>query len=260
MISVDFVDQKAKSSQIDRYSILREYFQLLFLRYFYEIEDARGAKAYFKGGTALRFLFGSFRFSEDLDFTYDGPTEAIKTTLQTILPKLEAESGLEILLKNERVFERRGVGYRLVFQPSSLFKQPLGVRLDFSFRELPLEPEISAVTPMDYPISPFPLVRHLSRKEILAEKIRAILTRSRPRDLFDLWFLLKHKTELRWDFVVEKMKYYPDVPFSQQILLEKVKGFEPDELRKDLNKFLPRNYREYYPKFVGETLELLARN
>jgi len=66
MISSDFINQKAVSSQIDRYTIIREYVQLLFLRYFYE--RPQGIKAFFKGGTALRFLFNSFRFSEDLDF------------------------------------------------------------------------------------------------------------------------------------------------------------------------------------------------
>lgn len=257
MISADFVDEKASRSQIDRYSIIREYFQLLLLRYFYEVEGAEELKAYFKGGTALRFLFGSFRFSEDLDFTCGGATDRLLKVLQTILPKLELESGCEVLIKDERVFEERGVGYRLVFQSHSLLKQPLGVRLDFSFRETPLEPEVSAVTPLDYPISPFPLVKHLSAKEILAEKIRAVLTRSQPRDLFDLWFLLKREVGLRWDFVTEKMKYYPDVPFSQRLLLKKVEEFKPEGLEKDLNKFLPRNYRNYYPKFVEETLGLL---
>lgn len=257
MISADFVDRKASSSQIDKYSIIREYFQLLFLRYFYEIEDAKGIQAYFKGGTALRFLFGSFRFSEDLDFNCGGTADGLKSALQTLLPKLELESGCEILVKDEKVFEKRCVGYRLVFQSNLLLKQPLGVRLDFSFREAPLEPKVSAVAPLDYPISPFPLVKHLSVEEILAEKIRAILTRNQPRDLFDLWFLLKRETEMRWDFVVKKMKYYPDVPFDQQILIEKIEGFKPEELKKDLNKFLPRNYREYYPKFISEVLELL---
>lgn len=257
MISADLVDRKASNSQIDRYSIIREYFQLLFLRYFYEVEEARGIQAYFKGGTALRFLFGSFRFSEDLDFTCGGEVGKFRDVLRALLPKLELESGCEILIKDEKVFEERGVGYRLVFQSNPLLKQPLGVRLDFSFRELPLEPEVSAVEPLGYPISPFPLVKHLSAGEVLAEKIRAILVRSRPRDLFDLWFLLKRETELRWDFVTEKMKYYPDVLFSQQLLFKKVEEFEPEGLKKDLNKFLPRNYREYYPKFVGETLSLL---
>lgn len=257
MISADFVDEKARGSQIDRYSIIREYFQLLFLRYFYEIEDTGGIQAYFKGGTALRFLFNSFRFSEDLDFTCGGGAGNLGGILRTLLPKLELESDCEILVKDEKVFEERGVGYRLVFQSNPLLKQPLGVRLDFSFREPPLEPKVSAVEPLGYPISPFPLVRHLSVQEILAEKIRAILVRSRPRDLFDLWFLLKRETELRWDFVTEKMKYYPDVSFSQRLLLKKVEAFEPEGLKKDLNKFLPRNYRNYYPKFVEETLGLL---
>lgn len=45
----------------------REYFQHLFLSYFYRQEQTD--KMYFKGGTALRFLYKSPRFSEDLDFS-----------------------------------------------------------------------------------------------------------------------------------------------------------------------------------------------
>jgi len=257
MISASFIDEKASHSQIDRYSIIREYFQFLFLRYFYEVEDTKGIQAYFKGGTALRFLFDSFRFSEDLDFTCGGAADEVGKVLSALIPKLEAESGCEILIKDERVFEERGVGYRLVFQSHPLLKQPLGVRLDFSFREPPLEPEVSAIEPLGYPVSPFPLVKHLSAREILTEKVRAIFVRNQPRDLFDLWFLLKRKTEMRWDFVAKKMEYYPNISFSREILLKKIEGFKPEELKKDLNKFLPRNYREYYPKFVKEVLSLL---
>lgn len=256
MISSDFINQKAVSSQIDRYTIIREYVQLLFLRYFYERQ--REIKAFFKGGTALRFLFNSFRFSEDLDFTCVGPMKKIKKSLrEDILPKLGAESGFKILVKDEKVFEEVGVGYRLVLQPNELIRQPLGIRLDFSFREKPIEAEVSAVSVYDYPISPFPLVTHLSKKEILAEKVRAVLVRRTPRDLFDLWFLLKQGTLLEWDFVIKKMKYYPKVKFDKEILKREIQKFKPEELKKDLNQFLPANYRHYYPKIIEEALNLL---
>lgn len=256
MISSNFISQKALAFQIDRYTIIREYVQLLFLRYFYERQ--REIKAFFKGGTALRFLFNSFRFSEDLDFTCLGDMKKMQGSLEEdILPKLEAEAGFKILVKDEKVFEEIGVGYRLVLQPNELIRQPLGIRLDFSFREKPIEPEVSAIAVYDYPISPFPLVTHLSKKEILAEKVRAILVRKAPRDLFDLWFLLKQGTSLEWDFVAEKMKYYPKVKFDKEILKRGIQKFKPENLKKDLNQFLPANYRHYYSKIIEETLNLL---
>jgi len=256
MINTGFINKKASVSQIDRYTIIREYLQLLFLRCFYE-EKINNLKIFFKGGTAIRFLFDSFRFSEDLDFTCVGSMKKIRNCLQDILPKLEKESGFAILLKDEKFFKEVGVGYRLVFQPNELIRQPLGIRLDFSFREKPLEPEVSALSVADYPISPFPLVTHLSKKEILAEKIRAILTREAPRDLFDLWFLSKQKTDLDWRLVEKKMEYYPKVKFDRKILLKKIEAIKIEELKKDLNQFLPENYRQYYPKILKETLDFL---
>lgn len=256
MITLAFIEEKTRESQIDRYTIIREYLQLLFLRYFYE-NKISGVKSFFKGGTALRFLFNSFRFSEDLDFTCVGQMTLLKEDLKKILPQIEKESGFKILLKDEKLFQDVGVGYRLVCQPNDLISQPLGIRLDFSFREKPLEPEVSAVAVGNYPISPFPLITHLSEKEILAEKIRSILTRATPRDLFDLWFILKRGTKIDWVMVRKKMKYYPKVKFNQEILRQKIADFKSEKLKKDLNQFLPANYRDYYLKIPKETLKLI---
>lgn len=256
MITASFINQKALDFQIDRYTVIREYFQLLFLRYLYS-QKLQGMKVFFKGGTAIRFLFNSFRFSEDLDFTGLGRMKKIEEVLKQILPDCEKESGFKIVVKDEKLFEEVGVGYRLVLQPNELVKQPLGIRLDFSFREKPLEPEVSSIAVSDYPVSPFPLVAHLSKKEILAEKLRAALVRGRPRDLFDLWFLLKQKTEINWKLISQKMRYYPEVTFGKEILRNKIQQFKPEELKQDLNQFLPENYRSYYPKIIEELLQMI---
>jgi len=254
MISGDFLDNKAKTSKIDRYTILREYLQLLFLRYFYE-EKTKGLKVYFKGGTAIRFLFNSFRFSEDLDFTGVGEGKIINRILKNLLPKVERESGFKIAIKDEKVFEKRSLGYRLVFVGEGL-RQPLGIRLDFSFRERPLDPETSYLSVMDYPVSPLPLIEHLSRKEITAEKIRAIFSRSQPRDLFDLWFLFKGGARVEWGMVKSKMKYYPEIVYSKNILIEKIAKYKTEEMKRDLNQFIPEGYRRY-EKFIPEVIEHL---
>ena len=67
MISKKQIEDLANNNQIDSFTILREYLQILFLSYLYREKQAD--KIYFKGGTALRLLFGSPRFSEDLDFS-----------------------------------------------------------------------------------------------------------------------------------------------------------------------------------------------
>jgi len=256
MISLDFIDSQAAKSQIDRYTIIREYVQLLFLRYFYENNRSQ-IKAFFKGGTAIRFLFNSFRFSEDLDFTCTGSMIEIKKSISDIVPRVETEAGCRILVKDEKTFKEIGVGYRLVLQPNEYIRQPLGIRLDFSFREKPLEPEVSSISVYEYPISPFPLVTHLSVREIMAEKVRALFVRGMPRDVFDIWYLMKKGVKLDWKLLDKKMKYYPEVNYDRNILQKKIQEFKTEDLRKDLNQFLPVSYRNYYQKIVEEVLRSL---
>ena len=57
----------ANKQEIDAYTILREYIQIRFLDIFFRVVKPK--TIFFKGGTALRLLYGSERFSEDLDFT-----------------------------------------------------------------------------------------------------------------------------------------------------------------------------------------------
>lgn len=70
-------------------------------------------------------------------------------------------------------------------------------------------------------MDPF-IVNVFDLREIVSEKIRALMQRSKPRDYFDIWFLLKNKKfdvkEIR-TAVIEKcnrigIKYYPEKIFS----------------------------------------------
>ena len=67
MISPEQVSELAKRWKIDHFSILREYVQALFLFHLFNLKNSEDI--YFKGGTAIRLLLNSFRFSEDLDFS-----------------------------------------------------------------------------------------------------------------------------------------------------------------------------------------------
>ena len=67
MITKKQIEDLSKHFQIDEFTIMREYLQILFLTYLYGEKEAD--KIFFKGGTAIRLLFGSTRFSEDLDFS-----------------------------------------------------------------------------------------------------------------------------------------------------------------------------------------------
>ena len=67
MMTLKEIDELATRYQVSPLSVAREYCQHNFLASFYNQPESK--KILFKGGTALRIIFKSPRFSEDLDFT-----------------------------------------------------------------------------------------------------------------------------------------------------------------------------------------------
>jgi len=67
MITKSQIETLSKKYQIDGFTIMREFLQLTLLNYLYQ--HVKGGQIYFKGGTAIKLLLGSPRFSEDLDFS-----------------------------------------------------------------------------------------------------------------------------------------------------------------------------------------------
>lgn len=261
MLNFEFIYKKAKDSRIDTVTILREYWQLLFLQKLYEHKESK--EIFFKGGTAIRFLYNSFRFSEDLDFTSIGKKEEIELLLLKVFRYFRDNTNFSLEFKKERVFvkfEEESLKYRFLFQPKKS-SQKVSIRFDVSFREKPLTKEETVLIPFDYPISPYPLVLHLNSAEILAEKIRALFIRSKPRDLFDVWYLLTKKIAIDEKILKKKFKLYPGVSFNKNNFKKIIEAYDEDGLKKDLNQFLPENFRHFYKSLKKSTLgELRARS
>ncbi len=178
MIDQNQRKQFAAKYQISEYTILREYVQILFLDEFYQNKIVK--QTYFKGGTAIRLLFGSPRFSENLDFSSKQTSaileKAVFSTvknLRSVLPNLT--------VKNLKTLQ--GYSAKLYF-PTEISSQPLTVKLDFSLRENILETTTGAVE-TELPIKILSVVEHLSEKELLAEKIHALINRRKGRDIFE---------------------------------------------------------------------------
>ena len=96
------------------------------------------------------------------------------------------------------------------------------VRVEISKREsVKLKPEVLEFDALYTDILPF-FVLVMQREEILAEKVRAVLTRNRARDVYDLWFLLKNGTRFELNLVNEKLKYYTRV-FEKEVFMERIK-------------------------------------
>lgn len=250
MIDKETLQDLAKELKIDYFTVSREYLQLLFLKYFYSQKESE--KVYFKGGTALRFLFGSFRFSEDLDFTSLLTKSKLKILINKTLQDLKKEAG-EISFQEEKTIADAFTGR--IFQKIKEFNFPLTIRLDFSLREKPILTESSYLETV-FPIGPFPQVSHLKIEELMAEKIRAILTRNKGRDIFDFYFLLSKQVPIDWKLVNKKMALYQKTADSNQ-LIKAINDFSQEEIKNDLTKFLPLTHRDLVGKIKELTLKKL---
>ncbi len=247
MITQEQIKELAKKFQIDEFSIMREYIQLLFLKYLYE--QKKSENIFFKGGTAIHLLYHSFRFSEDLDFTALEIPQKIEKLINEIMIRLEKEIG--DLSLSDNASKDNSLSKTIKYQGG--FKYPLTIRLDFSFREKPLTRVMSPLETA-FPILPYPLVVHIDSEELMAEKVRALIMRKKGRDLFDLWFLLSKNILIREDFMDSKMNYYKK-KYTVKDVITAINTFDVKEVERDLGKFLPKNYRSIIKDFKQKVLE-----
>lgn len=214
MISASFIQNLANRLQTTELNIRREYIQHLFLSYFYQQKAAD--KVYFKGGTALRIISHSSRFSEDLDFSSNRTTiNEIEDILLQTMREIERE-GIAINLKESK---RTSGGY-LAIVHFVLGDQEVAIQLEVSQREGKNLGEIKTIV-NDF-VPPYTLIS-LSRSQLVAEKIQALLTRQKARDFYDLYFILRanlllasEKSVLRKALtVLDKSK----IPFEAELKL-----------------------------------------
>jgi len=214
----------------------RAYLQHLILWLFY----SRSQELVFKGGTALRLIYGGNRYSEDLDF--NGPDDV--ATLQALWEQVVA--GLEDfgVIAEMRNAWASDVGYS--FDVS--FRGPLydgrdrskgKVRVDINRRSEEVGARRELVTSEYDDVRPF-VVTVLTPEHLLAEKIRALLMRSKPRDLYDVWLLLRQGVQ-------------PDPALIERKLAIYGTGWSPDALERALEQVRTdweRDLRPLLPQFV----------
>ncbi len=250
MISQAQIQEFSKRLAIDEFTIIREYIQVVFLSIFYSTPKSQ--KVYFKGGTAIRLLLKSSRFSEDLDFTTELIVQELDLLVNDTVKKMGAIiPDTKLKRTEENKFSYTGI---LSYQPKDL-KYPLNIHLDFSFREKPETAKETALD-TDFPVAPQPIIRHMDWQEILAEKIRALLYRLRGRDVYDLWFMLQKGIELDWKMINRKTAFYKMVT-SLQDVMNRIGSFDDKQLKNDLSKFLPAHDRSFVEHLKTLTMDQL---
>ncbi|MBI4770339.1 MAG: nucleotidyl transferase AbiEii/AbiGii toxin family protein [Chloroflexi bacterium] len=198
----------------------------------------RSQELVFKGGTALRMAYGGNRYSEDLDFNGPGDPPA----LEALWAQVIAELGSYGILAETRAPWRSEVGYS--FDVS--YRGPLydgrdrtkgKVRVDISLRAEPVETHRELIVPEYDGLRPF-VATVLSPAHLLAEKVRALVVRAKPRDLYDLWLMRTKGWRLDRALASQKLSLY-GLEFSRAALEAAIERMEPDWER-DLRPLLPQ--------------------
>ena len=191
MISIEALEKLGRQYQMEIFpNIIREYFQHIFLGELYKLSDA--SKLLFKGGTALRIVYGSPRFSEDLDFSLFGvPHHKVKSFAEELFIKTLAEieqRGINVILGKR--FGATSGGYLGLATFQMFNYQPVGVEINISTRsDMIIQGEVDSIVNN---FSPAYTLVHLPQKEIVEEKIfGALLERKKPRDFYDLYIMMR---------------------------------------------------------------------
>jgi uncharacterized protein len=154
----------------------------------------------FKGGTAIKKIYvQDYRFSEDLDFTMLDPrltSMQLMERVEGLFPWLRQAVNLQIAVER---FEDHQTGnltlYLNYIGPLQSQLEKRSLKIDFSFDEslsFPLEWKPIQSSYSDC-VEQKGLLYVYSMEEILTEKLRSLITRSEPRDLFDVHYILNQR-------------------------------------------------------------------
>jgi len=206
MISLREIQKLAYEQKVPEQSIERDYV-LTWILTELSRHPSLGNEAMLKGGTAIKKLYyPEWRYSEDLDFTLTTPwtAETIAAAVREVCAACLQSAGLEVSIASEEPRydgdQLRNVTLYIAYiGPLRRTRRPRELKVDFTADEVIVAKPIKRPLNRIYSDEAKPPSKVLSYtlEEILAEKMRTIIQRTEPRDLYDVWRLLhEHAQEM----------------------------------------------------------------
>lgn len=224
MIDKLFLQNYAVKAQTSLDNVLREYVQHLFLKSFFSQKESQNFL--FKGGTALRLVFESPRFSEDLDFSGSKNSNTYEKVLEKTLVELSIQ-GMKVDINESKSTS----GGHLAVIEVDLFGQKVEIQNHLSFR--PKQKLLKENVLIASDIVPSYNLCLLNRKLLVAEKLTALLDRAKARDFFDLYYILRK----------DSLRLLLKITNSQREKIYKLMAeFAKDKLAFELKRFLPQSF------------------
>lgn len=244
MITQDTIKNLVTRYHTNELNIMREYFQHLFLSYFYKLEGAENI--FFKGGTALRFIYGSPRFSEDLDFSvFNIKPYKLKKSIEDLFTKVLVEIenvGIKVDLGPKPGPTKEGYYGDASFK---IYDYPLvTVSINVSARDgRKITSEIETIA-NDF--IPTYNLYHLPQEILIEEKIYALLERKKARDFYDIYYIMRKNL-----LTLEQKKRMIEVRNLTQTL--------DIDYKNELSPFLPQDQQAIIKNFKTVLLSELKR-
>ena len=192
----------------------------------------------FKGGTSLLFFHNLSRFSTDLDFNLLDPTktEYVYNEIRKILLKYGTIDDEPMKFYGPILVLNYEKGERML-------------KVEISNREYPNHYEIRSILGTDIKVMTLP--------DMFAHKLCALGERVTPRDIYDVWFFLKNRTEINEEIV--KIRSGVSVSEYAKQCAEKVGSYSSRVLMQGLGEVLMDNSSKNFARkqLIPETVSAL---
>lgn len=216
-MNLEQLEQYKKNLKISIDKIIREEIEMIFLNEL--AQNDLSSKVVFYGGTALRLVYNSPRFSEDIDLIEIEKVNFIE--FKKFINNLSQKQNWEL----SDIKDKRQTIFALLKIKDEKLKHPFSLKIEIHKPEKKIKLNINLnliKSPVSI-LSPLLLVPTLEDLKKLKEN--AIAQRKKARDIFDLWYISQ---SLRINF---------DLPSSTSVFGERA-------FTNELQVFLPP---KYYP-------------
>ncbi|HYV92793.1 MAG TPA: nucleotidyl transferase AbiEii/AbiGii toxin family protein [Chitinophagales bacterium] len=251
--------EKFYPPQLSRFKafLLREYLQYKVLEIIFNTEHA--SKFCFLGGTSIRIVHNSQRFSEDIDFDNLGLTAKNFEQVAAEIKKMLTAEGYRVEVNTVL----KGAWHCHLRFPGLLFQEGLsGHRDQVILISIDIEPQEFKFKPGTFLINKFDVFTEIfvtPPSILLSQKLLTLLhrKRSKGRDFFDVVFLL---SSTKPDYRFLKQKAGIETPSElRAAVLKRCSNIDMKQMAKDVEPFLfnakDANKISLFPKFL-EKVEL----
>ena len=209
----EIAENQARDLKIDLTQVVREFWEIIILKGLFDSPE--GKFLIFKGGTALRLVYGSPRFSEDLDFSLI--SDRLRGKFESLIKKIIS------LYPELTITDLQGKYYKYLGEikiTQDYLPLPFRIKIEISKRrEKGYKSELLIIPS---PVSTMQLLGNVATLEQLyKDKLKCIKERAKPKDIFDLWYISQKLNKV----------YKPGA-----IMMPK------RELVRELRKYLPKDF------------------